>query len=98
MENKAALPPTPQMRGQKSVGKGPLRAFVASWLSFFAHVWLIQFFRLKSDVLFPRGFFLGVFLHPGLKALAGGGIAAGEFNAGDLAIGHRNLAILVFGI
>src|ERR1051326_365748 len=45
---------------------------------------LFQRFRLDSDVLLAGGLLLPVLAHPGLKALARGGVAAGEGQRGDL--------------
>jgi hypothetical protein len=34
----------------------------------------------------PAAFFLGVFFHPGFPAFAGGGIASGEGEGGDVGV------------
>src|SRR6202000_900859 len=56
-----------------------------------------QLLRLDADVLLPRSFFLGVLLDPGFEALARGGVAAGEFDAGYVAVANAYLGIAVLG-
>jgi hypothetical protein len=58
---------------------------------------LVQFFRFEADVLFAGGLLFLVFFDPGFKAFAGGGVAAGEFEAGDIAIGDGDFFVAVFG-
>ena len=58
----------------------------------------IEGFGFESDVGFARGFFGGVFFHPGFPALAGSRIAAGEGEGGDVGVRDSNLFVGRFGI
>src|SRR2546421_10138033 len=46
----------------------------------------IQLLRLDPDVLLAGGLLLLVLFDPGFPAFAGGGVAAGELEAGDVAV------------
>src|SRR3954468_11164261 len=56
---------------------------------------LVQLLRLNLDILFASGLLLPVLLHPGLKSLAGGSIASGKRQRGDLRIRNRKLGTLL---
>src|SRR4051794_1219898 len=58
---------------------------------------LIQLLRLQADVRLAGGLLLLVLLHPRLPALAGGGVAAGEFESRDVAIADDHLLVAVPG-
>ena len=57
---------------------------------------LVQRFGFEGDVGFAGGFFLGVFFHPGFPAFAGGGVAAGEGESGDVGVGDGDFFVGVF--
>src|SRR3989441_1922166 len=59
---------------------------------------LLQRLRLKRNVLLASGFLFGVFLHPRLPALAGGCVAAGEREGGDIGIRNRDFLRRILGI
>src|SRR5207253_7158628 len=50
----------------------------------------VEFFRLQTDVLLAGGFLFPVFLDPGFKALAGGGVFSRELEPRDLIVLDRN--------
>ena len=58
---------------------------------------LIQGFGFKGDVGFAGGFLRGVFFHPGFPSFAGGGVASGEGEGGDVGVGDRDFLVGVFG-
>src|SRR4051794_21498879 len=55
----------------------------------------VQLLRRDADVLLPRGLLLVVLLDPRLPALAGGGVAAGEGELGDVGVADAHLLVLV---
>src|SRR5437870_668479 len=63
-----------------------------------ARALLLQRLRLKRNILLPGGFFFGVSLHPRFPALAGGGVAAGEREGGDIGIRNRDFLRRILGI
>jgi hypothetical protein len=53
---------------------------------------------MEAQVLFAGGLFLGVFLHPGFPGLAGGGVASGEGQGGDVGIRDRDLIVRILRV
>jgi len=65
--------------------------------SFWRVIRRVQRFWVDADVGLSGGFFGGVFFGPGFPAFSGGGVAAGEFQAGDLVVGDGDLLVAGFG-
>src|SRR5258708_35745702 len=57
---------------------------------------LVQWLGLQANILFPGGFFLRVFFHPRFPASAGGRVAAGKGQRGDIGVtdGHFFVGVL----
>ncbi len=58
---------------------------------------LVERFRVNADVLFAGGFLFVVLLHPCGEAFSGGGVAPGEREGGDIAIGDGEFSRMVLG-
>ena len=48
---------------------------------------------MEAQVFFAGGFFLGVFFHPGFPGFAGGSVASGEGQGGDVGVGDGNFFV-----
>ena len=57
---------------------------------------LVEVLRFERDVLFAGGFFLPILADPGFPAFAGGGVASGEGESGDVGIRDGNLLRGIF--
>ena len=58
---------------------------------------LIQRFGFEGDVGLAGGFLDGVLFHPGFPAFAGGGVATGESESGDVGVGDGEFFVRVLG-
>ena len=57
-----------------------------------------QRFGVEAEVFLAAGFFLGVLFHPSFPGFAGGCVASGEGEGGDVGVGDRNFLVGVLWV